>query len=111
MPSFQTTQDSLIQALVLLRKTYPELPAITWAISAHPTVEPLEGASFGPNSVDVLIAYERALGGEIAPKHMFDHNGVRMQSLLLETSFAEMPIQIRGAVPAPTMSHLSLVAA
>jgi hypothetical protein len=108
---FQPTQDSLIQALILLRKTHPQLPTIAWEISAHPSVAALEGASFGPDAVDVLLAYADALGGEIVPKHSFDNGGVRMQSLLLATEFADVRVEIRGAVPAPTMSHLALVAA
>lgn len=110
MPS-QITQDSLIQALILLRKTFPGLPAVAWEISAHPTVEALMGNSHGPNSVDVLLAYAEALGGDIVPKHTYDNGGVRMQSLLLETTFADVRVEIRGAVAAPTMSHLALVAA
>jgi hypothetical protein len=111
MPSFQITQDSLIQALILLRKTHPTLPAVAWEISAFPTVEALQGSSFGPDAVDVLLAYAAALGGDIVPKHTFNHGGVHMQSLLLTTVFADVRVEIRGAVPAPNLSHLSLVAA
>ena len=110
-PFSQITQDSLIKALLLLRKTFPELPAVAWEISAYPTVEALMGNSHGANSVDVLLAYADALGGDIVPKHTYDNGGVRMQSLLLTTEFADVRVEIRGAVPAPTMSHLSLVAA
>lgn len=110
MPS-QITQDSLIQALILLRQAHPQLPAVAWEISSHPTVEALMGYSHGANSVDVLLAYADALGGEILPKHTFEVPAGRMQSLLLTTVFADVKVEIRGAVPAPTMSHLSLVAA
>lgn len=108
MPS-QITQDSLIQALILLRQAHPKLPVVTWEISDFPTVSGLKGSSFGPDAVDVLLAYERALGGEIVPQHTFEVPAGRMQSLLLTTVFADVKVEIRGAVPAPTMSHLSLV--
>lgn len=111
MSPSQITQDSLIQALILLRKTFPGLPAVAWEISAYPTVEALMGNSHSANSVDVLLAYAEALGGDIVPKHTYDHSGVRMQSLLLTTEFADVRVEIRGAVAAPNLSHLSLVAA
>ena len=110
MPS-QITQDSLIQALILLRKTFPELPAVAWEISDFPTATGLRGSSFGSDAVDVLLAYEQALGGEICPAQRWDYQGTPMQSLLLTAEFADVRVEIRGAVPAPTMSHLALVAA
>lgn len=110
-PFSQITQDSLIKALQLLLTTHPELPVLSWEISSHPTVSALRGHGAYRDDADTLLAYAEALGGEITPKHTFDNAGARMQSLLLETSFADIRVEIRGAVAAPNLSHLALVAA
>lgn len=110
MPS-QLTQDSLIQALVQLRKAYPDLPAVRWEIGDFPDLEGLRGRAFGENAADVLLAYAEALGGEITPQRVFDCRDRRMQSLSLDTMFADVRVEIRGAVPAPVLTGLHLVAA
>jgi hypothetical protein len=111
MSPSQVTQDTLIQALVLLRKAHPQLPTVAWEITSHPSVAGLRGSVFGQNDVDVLLAYAEALGGEILPRHTFECTRGRMQTLYLETEFADVKVELRGAVPAPNLSHLSLVAA
>lgn len=110
MPS-QLTQDSLIQALVLLRKTFPELPAIAWEISPFPSVAGLFGKAHHDNAVDVLLSYSEVLGGEIEPRISFDVDGAHRQLLRLVTSFADVRIEIHGSVSAPELTGLHLVAA
>lgn len=95
----QITQDSLIKALQLLRRTHPELPAIAWEISDHPSVCGLRGRGSYRDDADTLLAYAEALGGDIVPKHTFDNAGVRMQTLLLVAEFADVRVEIHGAIP------------
>lgn len=99
MPS-HLTQDSLIAALALLRRTHPDLPTISWDITNHPMVAPLRGSVFfGGDDREVMAMFAERLGGEIDPQYPFTDQGRAMQALSLKTSFAEVAIEIRGAMP------------
>lgn len=110
MPS-QLTQDSLIQALIQLRKAHPNLPAIAWEISPHPSVSGLFGKASGTDSVDVMLTYAEVLGGEITTGITFNVVGARHQMLRLNTEFAEVRIEIHASVLAPELTGLHLVEA
>lgn len=103
MTVLHLTQDSLIEALRVLRRTNPDLPDIRWEISPFPSVG-LRGSVFSHhNDSDVLAAYAAAIGGEPTPGQEFTYPAQdgqrRMQSLELRTVWADVPFTITGAMP------------
>lgn len=100
MPS-QLTQESLLRALLLLRKTHPHLPRVTWEIPVYPQFG-MRGFAFGPaDDRATLDAYAEALGGAVESAYEYaDPQRGPMLSLILRTAFADVPVEIRSAIPA-----------
>lgn len=105
--SLHFSQESLLEALRLLIKAHPELPRLTWEIPTYAATG-LQGSAFlSDDDSRVLAQYVEALGGEVEPGKRYDTVSGPKQVLRLHTSFAEVPLTIRGAKPALVLAAVA----
>lgn len=101
--SLHFSQESLLEALRLLIKAHPELPRLTWEIPTYAATG-LHGSVFlSDDDSQVLAQYALALGGDVEPGKRYETQSGPRQVLRLHTSFADVPVSIRGAKLAPTL--------
>lgn len=92
----QLTQDSVLAALVALRKHHPKLTTICWEIGSY-CPEGLRGSAHtGGRDLAVLEEYATIIGGRIEETHTFTTMRGDMQAYALKGQWADMPIVLTG---------------